>query len=249
MVHALALGPGAAFGIGARAGAEAGAGAQAWGVSWRARGVDGRRRWGAGARTRAGASARLTAVMTAGERGGARGPCGCGRCGMFSTAREVRLGARRVGRRDTWLVHGSGAPQRGQGHEGDGAGQAGGDGLGQLEGGEKGTSRMDAVASAAFLGFIRWYQRNVSPLTPAACRYLPTCSAFGVEAVQRFGPWRGGLLIALRISRCAPWGSPTIAYDPPVWPPPTLLPFVFYDQYADWEPPPDADAEKDADDG
>ena len=196
--------------------------------------------------------------------GGHGSPCPCRWCGMLGTTTRLGWGglhggrgAGRAGPRDAGLVSGSrrrrqGASQRGpEGREGDGSGPPPSDsGRGDEHAagdtfavGDRTptASAVDAAASAVFLGFIRWYQRNVSPLTPAACRYLPTCSAFGVEAVQRFGPWRGGVLIALRISRCAPWGSPAIAYDPPVWPPPSFLPFYFHDQYADWEPPPDED--------
>lgn len=52
---------------------------------------------------------------------------------------------------------------------------------------------------------IRWYQRRVSPLFPARCKYYPTCSQYAVISVNRFGFFRGGLLAALRLARCQPW--------------------------------------------
>ena len=52
---------------------------------------------------------------------------------------------------------------------------------------------MDALA----LGLIRFYQRAISPLLPPACRYYPTCSAYGYEAIQSYGVWRGCLLALL----------------------------------------------------
>ena len=62
------------------------------------------------------------------------------------------------------------------------------------------------------IGLIRIYQWFVSPLLPATCRYLPTCSAYAVEAVQRHGPLRGAWLAARRLARCHPLGGH--GYDP-----------------------------------
>ena len=59
---------------------------------------------------------------------------------------------------------------------------------------------------------IRFYQRFISPLTPPACRYTPTCSQYAVEAIRRHGPLRGMWLAIKRISRCHPWGGS--GYDP-----------------------------------
>lgn len=55
------------------------------------------------------------------------------------------------------------------------------------------------------LRFIRWYQRAISPLFPARCKYYPTCSQYAVIAIRRFGFFRGGLLAFLRLLRCQPW--------------------------------------------
>lgn len=51
---------------------------------------------------------------------------------------------------------------------------------------------------------LRGYKRHISPLLPPACRYLPTCSEYAVEAVSRYGAARGGWLAAKRLLRCNP---------------------------------------------
>ncbi len=63
-----------------------------------------------------------------------------------------------------------------------------------------------------FIGLIRVYQYLISPLIPASCRYTPTCSHYGVEAIQKHGPIKGGWLTIKRISKCHPWGGS--GYDP-----------------------------------
>ena len=55
------------------------------------------------------------------------------------------------------------------------------------------------------LALIAAYQRRISPLFPRRCRYEPTCSAYAVEAVSRFGALRGALLAAWRLLRCNPF--------------------------------------------
>lgn len=52
---------------------------------------------------------------------------------------------------------------------------------------------------------IRAYQRFLSPLLPATCRYQPTCSHYAAESLQVHGLLRGGLLALKRILRCHPW--------------------------------------------
>ncbi|NEO86659.1 MAG: membrane protein insertion efficiency factor YidD [Spirulina sp. SIO3F2] len=52
--------------------------------------------------------------------------------------------------------------------------------------------------------FIRFYRLCISPLFPPTCRYNPTCSQYALQAVERFGPWRGAWLALKRISRCHP---------------------------------------------
>ncbi|MCB0839769.1 MAG: membrane protein insertion efficiency factor YidD [Bacteroidetes bacterium] len=68
------------------------------------------------------------------------------------------------------------------------------------------------LLSYLMLGLIRFYQVVISPFTPASCRYVPTCSHYAVEAIQKHGPFRGGWLALKRISSCHPWGGS--GYDP-----------------------------------
>lgn len=63
-----------------------------------------------------------------------------------------------------------------------------------------------------FIGFIRFYQRVISPQKPPSCRFTPTCSAYAIEAIERFGVIKGGGLALWRILRCNPWGGS--GYDP-----------------------------------
>ena len=54
------------------------------------------------------------------------------------------------------------------------------------------------------LALIRFYQRCISPYTPAHCRFYPTCSSYAFQAISRFGVLRGGFLAVKRILRCNP---------------------------------------------
>ncbi|MDF0728382.1 membrane protein insertion efficiency factor YidD [Cytobacillus sp. S13-E01] len=56
-----------------------------------------------------------------------------------------------------------------------------------------------------FIGIIRFYQKFLSPLKPPTCRFYPTCSHYGLEAIKRFGPFKGGWLTIKRISKCHPF--------------------------------------------
>ncbi|EAR64766.1 hypothetical protein B14911_24310 [Bacillus sp. NRRL B-14911] len=55
------------------------------------------------------------------------------------------------------------------------------------------------------IGLIRFYQIAISPLKPPSCRFYPTCSHYGLEAVKRFGPFKGGWLAVRRITKCHPF--------------------------------------------
>ena len=59
---------------------------------------------------------------------------------------------------------------------------------------------------------IRCYQKFVFPWFPAVCRYTPTCSAYGIEAIRKHGPLKGGWLTLKRILSCRPGGGS--GYDP-----------------------------------
>jgi putative membrane protein insertion efficiency factor len=60
-------------------------------------------------------------------------------------------------------------------------------------------------AGAALLAGIRFYQRAVSPTRPPRCRFVPSCSAYALEAVERHGAARGTWLAVRRLAKCAPW--------------------------------------------
>lgn len=62
------------------------------------------------------------------------------------------------------------------------------------------------------IGLVKIYQYVISPITPAACRYTPTCSAYSVEALKKHGPFKGLWLSIKRIASCNPWGGS--GYDP-----------------------------------
>ncbi|SMQ83643.1 hypothetical protein SAMN05444673_5468 [Bacillus sp. OV166] len=56
-----------------------------------------------------------------------------------------------------------------------------------------------------FLAIIRFYQIIISPIKPPTCRFYPTCSHYGMEAIGRFGALKGGWLTIKRISKCHPF--------------------------------------------
>ena len=66
-------------------------------------------------------------------------------------------------------------------------------------------ARRLAVRAVLFL--IRAYQLLFSPLFAGSCRFVPSCSAYAAEAVERHGAWRGGWLALRRLGRCHPLGS------------------------------------------
>ncbi|KAF1681646.1 membrane protein insertion efficiency factor YidD [Bacillus mexicanus] len=56
-----------------------------------------------------------------------------------------------------------------------------------------------------FITLIRGYQKFISPLTPPACRFYPTCSQYGIEAIKTHGALKGGWLTIKRILKCHPF--------------------------------------------
>ncbi len=73
-------------------------------------------------------------------------------------------------------------------------------------------SLVSKLLSSLFLALIAFYRTCISPLTPPACRYTPTCSQYAQEAIRKYGPFKGGRLALKRILRCHPWGGS--GYDP-----------------------------------
>ena len=58
-----------------------------------------------------------------------------------------------------------------------------------------------------FLSLIRFYQKHISPCFPPRCRYYPTCSAYAIEAIEKYGAMKGGWLALKRFLRCHPFSK------------------------------------------
>ncbi|HBJ76421.1 MAG TPA: membrane protein insertion efficiency factor YidD [Porphyromonadaceae bacterium] len=71
---------------------------------------------------------------------------------------------------------------------------------------------MKKVLILPFIFLIRLYQVCISPLFPPACRYTPTCSQYAMEALKKYGLFKGMMLSIKRILKCHPWGGS--GYDP-----------------------------------
>ncbi len=71
---------------------------------------------------------------------------------------------------------------------------------------------MKKLVGALFIFLIRLYQGAISPFFGAKCRFTPTCSAYGAEAINKYGPLKGGWMALRRILSCHPWGRS--GYDP-----------------------------------
>lgn len=68
------------------------------------------------------------------------------------------------------------------------------------------------ILSLPFIGLIKAYQYLISPLLGPKCRFTPTCSQYGIEALKKYGLFKGSWLTLKRIARCHPWGGH--GYDP-----------------------------------
>ena len=68
------------------------------------------------------------------------------------------------------------------------------------------------ICSFPFILLIKLYQWIISPWLGSKCRYTPTCSHYGIQALKKYGPVKGLWLTAKRIARCHPWGGH--GYDP-----------------------------------
>ncbi|WP_345375196.1 membrane protein insertion efficiency factor YidD [Algivirga pacifica] len=71
---------------------------------------------------------------------------------------------------------------------------------------------MKNILSKIAIGVVRFYQLFISPWLPPSCRYQPTCSQYMIQAIQKYGAWKGVRLGLKRIGRCHPWGGS--GYDP-----------------------------------
>ena len=72
--------------------------------------------------------------------------------------------------------------------------------------------KLRFVPKRILLWLIRFYRASISPLHPACCRYIPTCSQYALEAVEKYGAVKGGYLALRRILRCHPLHKG--GYDP-----------------------------------
>lgn len=71
---------------------------------------------------------------------------------------------------------------------------------------------LNKALAAIMIALIKLYQYTLSPLVGRQCRYLPTCSNYGLEAIRKYGPFKGGWLTLKRVLSCNPWGGS--GYDP-----------------------------------
>ncbi|CAA7398112.1 unnamed protein product [Spirodela intermedia] len=65
------------------------------------------------------------------------------------------------------------------------------------------------------LSMLKFYKREISPLLPSSCRYVPTCSEYSMQAYKKYGVAKGTILTAWRLCRCNPLGGS--GFDPPRW--------------------------------
>ncbi|NLK51400.1 MAG: membrane protein insertion efficiency factor YidD [Syntrophomonadaceae bacterium] len=68
------------------------------------------------------------------------------------------------------------------------------------------------MGSKLIIGCIKLYRGLVSSWSPPSCRYIPSCSRYALEAVEKYGPIKGLWLSVCRVLRCHPWGG--YGYDP-----------------------------------
>ena len=86
-------------------------------------------------------------------------------------------------------------------------------GLASLQAAELGSSTqlptqlLSRGLAALLLALIGFYRQWISPLLGPRCRFIPSCSAYGLEAISRHGPWRGSWLTLRRLLRCHPFSA------------------------------------------
>ena len=64
------------------------------------------------------------------------------------------------------------------------------------------------------IALVKFYRKYISPLTPPTCRYVPTCSQYALEALEKYGALKGGWLAVKRICRCHPFHKGHDFFDP-----------------------------------
>ncbi|XP_055807889.1 UPF0161 protein At3g09310 isoform X2 [Solanum dulcamara] len=73
----------------------------------------------------------------------------------------------------------------------------------------------DSLGVKAALSMLKFYKREISPIMPKSCRYIPTCSEYSMIAYKKYGVVKGTVLTAWRLCRCNPLGGS--GFDPPRW--------------------------------
>lgn len=81
--------------------------------------------------------------------------------------------------------------------------------------GQSDSEVQQGLAVNLAIALIIFYKREISPLLPGSCRYVPTCSEYAIQAYKKYGAVKGTLLTAWRLSRCNPFGGS--GFDPPRW--------------------------------
>ena len=91
----------------------------------------------------------------------------------------------------------------------------GGDELRDVHRGGVGAGERRSLLARPLVWLVRLYQWTISPLLGPVCRYYPSCSAYGVTALERHGPVRGTWLTVRRVLRCHPWAAGGVDHVPP----------------------------------
>lgn len=158
----------------------------------------------------------------ASDRGGARQPRGVGRIGYRAGASRFRglqegwqrgrpqshqtpiaaLGVRPAGRHSRWSFGGRSSPARGSGVRPSPTGARPDPGLAHQH-----APIAGGTLKYLLIGFVLAWRRLISPLYGEVCKYYPSCSAYGLDALRVHGALRGSWLIVRRLGRCHPWAQ------------------------------------------
>ena len=71
------------------------------------------------------------------------------------------------------------------------------------------------IMKRLLIKLIKFYRKNISSKTPARCRYIPTCSQYAIDAIEKYGVIKGGIMSLWRILRCNPFCKG--GFDPVKW--------------------------------